>query len=125
MAELTSSRPLGYWIWRRFLRRRYTSSRRSRCPIPGEIGHLHRLKDLSVGNNSFGGAIPVEIRNCTSLQVLDLEGNRLTGEVPGFLGEFRGLRVLSLGNNLFSGLVPASISNLTGLEFLNLGSNIH
>ncbi|TYJ10204.1 hypothetical protein E1A91_A11G192100v1 [Gossypium mustelinum] len=76
-----------------------------------------------MANNSFTGTVPIEIRQCGSLHVLDLGGNRFSGDIPAFLGDMTGLKVLSLGGNLFSGSVPGSFGNLTELETLNLGHN--
>ena len=41
--------------------------------------------------------MPVDVKKCYNLHVLDLEGNYFTGQIPLFLSELRGLKMLSLG----------------------------
>lgn len=91
--------------------------------LPINIGQLYKVEELRMGNNSMTGKLPTEIVNCSLLQVLDLEGNRFSGEIPVFLSELRSLRMVSLGRNLFSGSIPQEFGNLSALEILNLSSN--
>ncbi|XP_058111840.1 receptor-like protein 7 [Magnolia sinica] len=103
---------------------------------------------FSLSNNSLSGEIPVAICNITSLQVLNLSRNRLTGWIPRCLSEISDvLNVLNLRGNAFNGAllqsfkegcnvqtldlsenqlegqVPRSLANCTMLEVLNLGNN--
>ncbi|KAK9116007.1 hypothetical protein Sjap_014954 [Stephania japonica] len=87
------------------------------------IGKLSGLRVLSMPFNEFTGEIPVEILGLESLEVIDLEGNLITGSLPLGIGELRGLRVLNLGFNRVFGEIPVSLSNCVGLEVLNLAGN--
>ncbi|OAY45301.1 receptor-like protein kinase 7 [Manihot esculenta] len=87
------------------------------------ICSLQSLKKISLGSNSLHGGISEELKNCRSLQVLDLGGNLFSGHVPE-LSSLRELRFLSLNASGFSGSFPwNSLENLTNLEFLSLGDN--
>lgn len=85
------------------------------------ICQLQALEKLSLGLNFLHGGISEDLKNCTSLQELDLGGNSFSGEVPD-LSSLGKLKLLSLNNSGFSGLFPwKSLENLTGLTFLSLG----
>jgi len=47
----------------------------------------------------------------TSLEVLRLESNQITGAIPPGLGRLTALRELSLGFNLLSGEIPRELGN--------------
>ncbi|GJU82121.1 somatic embryogenesis receptor kinase 2 [Tanacetum coccineum] len=79
-------------------------------PIPVELGKLsklrflyvyslHLLNDSRLNNNSLDGQIPMQLTNITSLQVLDLSNNRLSGSVPDN-GSFSLFTPISFANNL-------------------------
>ncbi|KAI6679115.1 hypothetical protein NL676_032996 [Syzygium grande] len=88
------------------------------------------LKDLSVGNNSFSGAISVEIRNHSShqeLEVLNLRSNSFVGTLPEQMMGMINLTTLDLSGNKFLGSIPFGLSkqNLSGelpLELAGLPS---
>ena len=67
------------------------------------------------------GAVPAEIWQLTSLELLGLGDNQLTS-VPAEIGQLTSLKVLWLsGNRLMS--VPPEIGQLTSLEWLQLDDN--
>ncbi|XP_058111823.1 receptor-like protein 7 [Magnolia sinica] len=103
---------------------------------------------FSFSNNRLSGEIPMSICDMTSLEVLNLSKNQLTGWIPQCLSEITdSLNVLNLRGNAFSGTllqtfkescnlqtldlsenqlegqVPRSLANCTMLEVLNLGNN--
>jgi Leucine-rich repeat (LRR) protein len=85
------------------------------------ICKLQALEKLSLGKNFLHGGISEDVKNCTSLQQLDLGMNLFSGEVPD-LSSLSQLKLLSLNNSGFSGLFPwKSLENLTSLTFLSLG----
>ena len=88
------------------------------------IAKLTELRALSLPYNEFGGHIPIEIWGMEKLEVLDLEGNSITGLMPTRFGGVRNLRVLNLGFNKIAGEIPSSLSNLMSLEILNLAGNM-
>ncbi|KAK6138290.1 LOW QUALITY PROTEIN: hypothetical protein DH2020_027981 [Rehmannia glutinosa] len=57
------------------------------------------------------------------MEILDLEGNQLTGELPDCWMKWRSLKMLNLGNNMLSGSIPNSIGLLVHLLSLNLYNN--
>ncbi|CAO2836728.1 unnamed protein product [Amaranthus hypochondriacus] len=75
-------------------------------------------------NNKFIGPIHSSICNLTSLWVLDLSNNSLSGSFSDCLGSFsKELSMLNLGFNNISGTLPKSFSKCGSLEYLDLGSN--
>ncbi|VAH28196.1 unnamed protein product [Triticum turgidum subsp. durum] len=80
---------------------------------------------VDVSNNLITGGIPVEIGSlCTSLVVLGVAGNRLSGLIPTSIGQLNYLISLDLSRNQFVGEIPTSVKNLPHLELLSLGHNL-
>jgi Leucine Rich repeat len=58
------------------------------------------------------------------LILLDLEGNRLSGELPKWIGDVMpSLAILQLGSNLFRGGIPPELFRLQTLHVLDLSGN--
>lgn len=91
--------------------------------IPPVIGKLTQLRTLSLAFNGFGGEIPSEILGLENLEVLDLEGNSISGLIRNDFARLRKLRVLNLGFNRLTGEIPGSLSGSASLEILNLAGN--
>jgi Leucine-rich repeat (LRR) protein len=60
--------------------------------------------------------LPRELRLLTHLQILNLNGNTLTGVLPTQLGRLSNLVQLDIGNNLISGTIPTELGMITSLE---------
>ncbi|XP_050148134.1 receptor-like protein kinase 7 [Malus sylvestris] len=87
------------------------------------ICSLPSLKKLSLGSNGLHGSLTDDLKNCSSLEQLDLGKNSFTGRVPD-LSSLTKLTLLSLNGSGFSGKFPwKSLENLTSLAFLSLGDN--
>ncbi|KAL4615041.1 hypothetical protein ACB092_07G095800 [Castanea dentata] len=87
------------------------------------ICSLQSLEKLSVASNFLYGTITEDLKNCTSLQHLDMGWNKFSGKVPD-LSPLGKLEFLNLNNSGFSGPFPwRSLENLTSLTFLSLGDN--
>nr|TKS15222.1 leucine-rich repeat family protein [Populus alba] len=106
------------------------------------------IYEYNVSNNKLNGEIPEVICNLTSLSVLVLSNNNLSGKLPSCLGikssnasvlnlrnnSFSGdipdtftsgcsLRIVDFGQNKLEGKIPKSLANCTKLEILNLEQN--
>ncbi|KAG2630646.1 hypothetical protein PVAP13_3KG540100 [Panicum virgatum] len=113
--------------------------------IPAEIGNLVSLGELDLGYNLFYGSIPASLGNLSaltvltipnnnlehipplqglsSLQILELASNKLTGNIPSWLGNLSSLVYLSLKYNSLVGQIPESLGNLELLQILSLSVN--
>ncbi|KAJ0806640.1 putative non-specific serine/threonine protein kinase [Helianthus annuus] len=91
-------------------------------------GHIRNvpssLEVLDLSKNNLSGQIffLCQIKD-GSLSFLSLEYNNLSGRLPISIKFLIKLEVLYLYNNNFSGKLPLSLKNLTKLTFLNLGAN--
>ncbi|CAM0902819.1 unnamed protein product [Alopecurus aequalis] len=113
-------------------------------PIPATLSNLGNLTSLRIGDILNGSSSSLAflnnltslniliLRNCrisdklvsvnfskfTSLSLLDLSFNNITGQVPQTLLNLNSLGFLFLGNNSLSGSLPSSIgSSLKNLDF--------
>ncbi|XP_058216921.1 receptor-like protein 34 [Rhododendron vialii] len=94
-------------------------------PIPPSICNGSSLQILDLSNNRLTGNIPHCLIDTvtTTLGVLNLQNNNLTGNITGTFPKGCGLRTLDLNGNLFEGQVPKSLANCADMEVLNLGTN--
>lgn len=91
--------------------------------IPADFGNvLTSTLFFSISNSKLVGVIPQSIRNASSLHVLDLSQNALTGPIP-LIGNLKVLESLDLSVNMLNGSIPEQLANLTSLSFLNVSYN--
>ncbi|KAF8086238.1 hypothetical protein N665_0631s0013 [Sinapis alba] len=90
---------------------------------PFTITRLSSLKILSLRKNQLTGELPCDFINLKNLTHLYLQHNLLSGPLPAILSELKNLKVLDLSNNEFNGSIPTSLSGLTRLRVLNLANN--
>jgi len=88
--------------------------------LPESIGKLSSLQKLDLRGNKLT-TLPWSIGDLKSLQTLDLGGNKST-TLPESITKLESLQTLSLSYNRFTTL-PESISNLKSLQTLDLGGN--
>ncbi|KAK7835023.1 receptor-like protein eix1 [Quercus suber] len=116
--------------------------------ITASIGNCSYLKVLDVGGNNLYGGIPnslgastmkkINLVVCmknqpqrftktlsllTSLVVLNLSRNHISGQIPNSISNLRQLSSLDLSSNSLSGPIPPSMSLLSFLGVLNLSYN--
>jgi EIX receptor 1/2 len=84
----------------------------------------YMLQMLHLENNNFTGELPSSLMNCTSLTVLDVGENRVSGKIPGWIGTMQSyLIILRLSSNLFTGSIPSQLCGLKYLQILDLSHN--
>ncbi|OEL14733.1 putative inactive receptor kinase [Dichanthelium oligosanthes] len=66
------------------------------------------LERLVLSRNNLSGHIPSALGNLTALQVVRLDGNRLSGSIPSMI--LAGLAVFNVSNNDLSGSIPKSFA---------------
>ena len=97
--------------------------------LGGEIpimskGNLSSLTILYLDGNRLTGTLTNEIAWLQSLERLTLSNNaELKGEIPASLGQMPALRVLDLSGCRFEGLIPEGLSEAGMLEQLYLNGN--
>ncbi|KAF2603983.1 hypothetical protein F2Q70_00028005 [Brassica cretica] len=79
-----------------------------------KLGFL-RTRTLDVSNNQITGKLPRSLTNCTSLEYLNVEGNRIADTFPFWLEELPKLKIIVLRCNMFHGPIysPQHISQST------------
>ncbi|KAL9669946.1 hypothetical protein QQ045_007496 [Rhodiola kirilowii] len=94
--------------------------------IPPELGRVcSTLEELDLSGNKLVGGLPSSIASCTSLTTLNLGNNQLTGDFLGTtVSKLSSLRYLYLAFNNITGVIPLSLSNCTQLQVLDLSSNV-
>jgi len=78
---------------------------------------------LTIPGNGLKGTIPEEILLLSSLQVLDLNYNELSGTIPTYFGKLSKLQHLSIVSNSLRGVLPTEVYLLTDLVYLALTYN--
>ncbi|KAK2980715.1 hypothetical protein RJ640_028278, partial [Escallonia rubra] len=92
--------------------------------IPAMIFNISTLQVLSVVSNQLSGTLPFYTSHrLANLEMLNLGHNSLTGKLPNSISNASKLHSLDLFANNFSGIIPNSLGNLGLLEHLNLGYN--
>lgn len=83
---------------------------------------LYVLSLLSIDNNRISAIHPEALKNCSSLQDLHLNGNKLT-QVPNVLSDVPMLKTLDLGENHIATLSNSSFRNMQHMYGLRLTEN--
>ncbi|XP_052197786.1 LRR receptor-like serine/threonine-protein kinase HSL2 [Diospyros lotus] len=92
--------------------------------FPAGFCRISTLRNLSLGNNYFGGSLSSSsISFCSHLQVLNISSNLFVGNLPEFVPEFINLATLDLSSNNFTGGIPASFGRFPALQVLTLSQN--
>jgi len=89
----------------------------------GPICNKGEYKQLSFISNELRGTFPPEVALLSSLEIIELQRNILSGFLPTTLGDLSGLKEIRLYDNYLSGVVPSEIGNLNRLEVLDVEFN--
>nr|XP_043633388.1 receptor kinase-like protein Xa21 [Erigeron canadensis] len=88
------------------------------------IGPMYNLQLISFGFNHLYGTIPQFLLNLTSLKVLSIPNNSISGSLPKDIGlELPNLKILYIWGNKFTGSIPFSFFNCSNLLELELSDN--
>jgi len=86
--------------------------------VPGEIGHMVKLKDLYLQKNKLKN-LPAEVGSLKKLETLNLSENQLR-EVPKEIAGCHSLKTLDLRNNPKLKQIPKEIAHIRALQTLLL-----
>nr|KJB62998.1 hypothetical protein B456_009G448200 [Gossypium raimondii] len=93
---------------------------RGNLPIPAST-----IDVFLISNNSFNGEVSSVICNVTSLRILDLSHNNLSGTIPQCFGNLsNSLEFLNLKKNKFYGTIPPTFAKGCRLSNFNLNGNL-
>ncbi|CAL5432216.1 unnamed protein product [Camellia sinensis] len=92
--------------------------------IPVSLGHCTNLREFHFRDNHLTGDIPQEIFGLSSLTILILSQNYLTGFLLQEVGNSKNLERLEISKNKLFGEIPATLSNCQVLEFLYMMANL-
>ncbi|KAB2032992.1 hypothetical protein ES319_D05G417100v1 [Gossypium barbadense] len=93
---------------------------RGNLPIPAST-----INVFLISNNSFNGEVSSLICNVTSLGILDLSHNNLSGTIPQCFGNLsNSLEILNLKKNKFYGTIPPTFAEGCQLTNFNLNGNL-
>ncbi|KAF8378106.1 hypothetical protein HHK36_029442 [Tetracentron sinense] len=107
----------------------YLSRNYFRGPIPDAFTDMTSLQELDLSiNHMMGGEIPPTLGTLCKLKSLDLSWTMITGEITKFVDSLSGctnssLEMLHLGRNELSGHLPDSLGNLKKLKSLQIYYN--
>lgn len=87
------------------------------------ISRISTLQILSLRSNRISGNFPADFANLKNLSMLYLQFNDFSGPLPTDFSAWKNLTVINLSNNQFSGSMPSSLSRLSLLSALNLANN--
>ena len=86
--------------------------------MPAELGNLSSLTILTLFENELTGEIPSELGRLSNLISLHLEENQLSGEIPSELLALPDLEIMTLWGNQFHGDVLTHASDRNALSSL-------
>ncbi|XP_073119789.1 receptor-like protein EIX1 [Henckelia pumila] len=91
--------------------------------VPNFIGSMRNLDFLDLSEAGFGGEIPQELENLSSLRYLDLSGNHFNSLIPHWIQNLSNLVHLDLSDCGLYDQLPTGLQNISTLMYLNLSSN--
>ncbi|CBI35485.3 unnamed protein product, partial [Vitis vinifera] len=82
------------------------------------------LESLTLDSNKLAGDLPSSVANLLKqLSLLDVSDNQLSGNIPETIGACLSLQTLSMARNEIMGSIPDKVGKLVALESMDLSSN--
>ncbi|KAK9025533.1 hypothetical protein V6N11_038397 [Hibiscus sabdariffa] len=80
---------------------------------------------IDISHNFLSGPIPscLSPEALSSVSLLNLRNNRLSGNISAHIGLLHDLRILLLGNNRFNGSIPGQLCQLRNISIMDLSNN--
>ncbi|PWZ41043.1 putative LRR receptor-like serine/threonine-protein kinase [Zea mays] len=91
-------------------------------PIPLQVSNLQQLIELDISSNKLEGEIPYTLSECRQLNVLQMDSNFITGNISP-LRSLTSLNMINLSHNMLSGIIPAELGGMSSLTQLDLSYN--
>ncbi|MCO5596079.1 hypothetical protein L7F22_050137 [Adiantum nelumboides] len=92
--------------------------------LPANMWQLLNIQNFLASGNNLTGTIPSDFEAaCTSLTVLSLSQNFLTGNIPASLSSCEKLIAIQLQHNQLTGSIPPELASIPNLEYLDLSQN--
>jgi len=98
----------------------------NRGRLPRAYAEIKGLHQLALSNTGLTGSLPYWIGGpsfSSSLSMLDLSNNYLSGQIPDALGELEHIKFLLLNRNNFEGTLPSTMSKMHDLQMALLDHN--
>ncbi|PHU05085.1 hypothetical protein BC332_25907 [Capsicum chinense] len=94
--------------------------------IPSTLGNLSSLAIIYISSNGLSGMVSSSLSRLESLPVLDLSHKLLIGSIPASFGSLGNLILPDISSNLLTGAISPVIGNVAfkKLKFLNLSQNM-
>lgn len=83
---------------------------------------INRIQLVGSEGNKIQGTLPADLRNLSSLIILELMGNQLSGPLPSLAG-LKALQEINIHNNNFSSIPSDFFSDMSSLQTVNLDYN--
>ncbi|KAF8110468.1 hypothetical protein N665_0083s0032 [Sinapis alba] len=93
-------------------------------PIPNTISSLKKLTKLRISDLSGPESPFPPLQDMTSMKTLILRNCNLSGELPAYLGPITSLLLLDLSFNKLSGPIPVAYSTLVDVDNIYFTSNM-
>ncbi|CAG7877550.1 unnamed protein product [Brassica rapa] len=93
-------------------------------PIPSTISPLSKLTDLRISDLSGPESPFPPLQNMTLMRTLILRNCNITGELPAYIGQNTSLKLLDLSFNKLSGPIPVEYRALSNVENMYFTSNM-
>lgn len=94
-------------------------------PIPDDtVGKLSSLQSLDLSGNRLTALSNDFWELGASLRGLNLSRNAIGGALPNNVGNFARLLVLDVSRNAFSGPLPSALGSIVGLQVLDVSHNL-